>query len=53
MHMDKMMPQLVLGALVVLILGIGMRRLRQPAVIGYLIAGVLLGPSLLGFFNNF
>lgn len=29
-------------------LGLGMRRLGQPAVIGELLAGVVLGPSLLG-----
>ncbi|MDT0541511.1 MULTISPECIES: cation:proton antiporter [Streptomyces] len=35
---------LVLGT----VLGAGARRLRQPAVIGEIIAGIALGPSLLG-----
>lgn len=31
-----------------LVLGAVARRLRQPAMVGYIIAGVLLGPSVLG-----
>jgi len=31
-----------------LLCGLGMERLRQPAILGYMVAGVLLGPSALG-----
>ena len=32
--------------------GVAMTRLRQPAIVGYIIAGVLLGPSGLGFVTD-
>jgi len=40
--------QLLLLILVGRVLGEGMLRLKQPAVMGQLIAGLILGPSLLG-----
>ncbi len=44
MHLDPIMPYLVGAILAVLALGLLLRSLRQPYVIGYLIAGVILGP---------
>lgn len=44
MHLDPALPRLVAVILVVLILGGLLRLLRQPYVIGYLLAGVALGP---------
>lgn len=44
MHLDPLLIRLVGVILVVLVLGMGLRLLKQPYVIGYLIAGVLLGP---------
>ncbi|MBT3764310.1 MAG: cation/H(+) antiporter, partial [Rhodospirillales bacterium] len=32
-------------ALAALLCGLGLERLRQPAIVGYILAGVLLGPS--------
>jgi len=43
-HLDPIMPYLVGTVLVVLLLGLVLRSLRQPYVIGYLIAGIVLGP---------
>ncbi|WP_201278388.1 cation:proton antiporter [Pandoraea fibrosis] len=40
--------QLLLLVLVGRLLGEVMQRLRQPAVMGQLLAGVLLGPSVFG-----
>lgn len=37
---------LVMGA--ALLCGLGMRRIGQPPIVGYILAGVLLGPSVLG-----
>lgn len=44
MHLDPIMPYLVGAILAVLLLGLLLRRLKQPHVVGYLIAGVILGP---------
>ena len=44
MHLDPIMPYLVGSILAVLILGLILRSIRQPYVIGYLIAGIVLGP---------
>jgi CPA2 family monovalent cation:H+ antiporter-2 len=45
MHLDPMMPYLVGSILIVLLLGMVLRSIHQPYVIGYLIAGVILGPN--------
>ena len=48
MHLDPLLPLLVEIALVVLVVGVLLRLLKQPYVIAYLIAGVLLGPHGFG-----
>ena len=44
MHLDPVLPYAVGALLAILILGLLLRSLRQPHVVGYLIAGVILGP---------
>lgn len=44
MHLDPVMPYLVGAILAILLLGLLLRKLNQPHVVGYLIAGVILGP---------
>ena len=44
MHMDPLMPYLSGSILAIVALGFLIRRLRQPLVIAYLVAGVVLGP---------
>ncbi|MDF1643291.1 MAG: cation:proton antiporter [Pseudomonadales bacterium] len=44
MHLDPIMPYLVGAILAILLLGLLLRKLKQPHVVGYLIAGVILGP---------
>ncbi len=39
-------------AVAALACGIGMRRLGQPAVLGYILAGAILGPSVVGVVEN-
>ena len=39
-------------ALVALACGMLLTRLKQPAVVGYILAGVILGPSVLGLVRN-
>jgi CPA2 family monovalent cation:H+ antiporter-2 len=44
MHLDPVLPYTVGALLAILILGLLLRSLKQPHVVGYLIAGVILGP---------
>jgi CPA2 family monovalent cation:H+ antiporter-2 len=44
MHHDALLLKLLIGVLVLLSTGLAMRFLRQPHIVGYLLAGVLLGP---------
>jgi CPA2 family monovalent cation:H+ antiporter-2 len=39
-------------ALVALVCGLGLERLRQPAIVGYIVAGVLLGPDVFALVEN-
>src|SRR5690606_27047524 len=43
---------LAVVAVAALLCGILMTRLRQPAIVGYILAGVLLGPSMLGLVTD-
>lgn len=49
MHLDPIMPYLVGAVLSIVIVGLLMRRLRQPHVVAYLLTGVALGPHGLAF----
>jgi CPA2 family monovalent cation:H+ antiporter-2 len=46
-HHDSLVAIAIVG-LAALLCGMAMTRLRQPALVGYILAGVLLGPSALG-----
>ena len=52
MHYDPVMLQIVGAILVILVVALAMRILRQPHVIGYLLAGILLGPHGLAFLTE-
>jgi CPA2 family monovalent cation:H+ antiporter-2 len=47
MHLDPLLPPLVAIALAILLIGLGLRALRQPHVVAYLLAGVMIGPGVL------
>lgn len=49
MHLDPIMPYLVGAALTIVIVGLLLRRLRQPHVVAYLLTGVAMGPHGLAF----
>ncbi|CAA7613391.1 iron transporter MagA [Magnetospirillum sp. UT-4] len=53
--MDLHHPELTSAALVALaalVCGVIMSRLKQPAIVGYILAGVVLGPAGFGLVNN-
>ena len=52
MHMDPLLPRLTLSLAVLLTLAFVLRRLRLPAPVVYLLAGVLLGPEVLDLFED-
>ena len=52
MHMDPVMPYLTGAILAIVALGLVLRRLKQPLIVGYLLAGVALGPHGLDFFSD-
>lgn len=52
MHLDPVLPKLVGVVLVILVLGGFLRLIRQPYAIGYLAAGVLLGPHGVGLIDD-
>ncbi|MCB1875975.1 MAG: cation:proton antiporter [Chromatiales bacterium] len=52
MHMDPAMPGMVLVVLILLLVGVVLRLLHQPHVVGYLLAGVLVGPDALGLVSD-
>ncbi len=44
MHLDPALPTLVAIIAIILLIGLSLQLMRQPQVIGYLIAGVAIGP---------
>lgn len=52
MHLDPLLPALVGAITCVLILGMLLKHARQPDLIGYLIAGILIGPEGLGLLTD-
>lgn len=51
MHTEGLF-EIALLAAGALILGLVLQRLRQPAIVGYIVAGVVLGPSGFDLFPN-
>jgi Kef-type K+ transport system membrane component KefB len=49
---SQLITGLALMSLVILMLGFVLRRLSQPHFVGYILAGVLLGPEVLNVFKN-
>lgn len=52
MHLDPLLPPLFLVLLAILLLGILLQVLRQPSVVAYLIAGVVIGPHCLAVISD-
>jgi CPA2 family monovalent cation:H+ antiporter-2 len=52
MHPDIHLIEIAIVVLATLICGIIFERFKQPAVLGYILAGVILGPSCCSFISN-
>ena len=52
MHLDPIMPYLVGALFAILVLGIILHRFNQPHVIGYLVAGIIMGPHGLSLITD-
>ena len=52
MHIDPLLPTLVGLVASILLLGLLFKWVRQPEIIGYLIAGIVVGPHGLGFVSD-
>ena len=52
MHIDPALPVIVGVLLAILLIGFAMRALRQPQIVGYLVAGLLIGPYGLGLLQD-
>ena len=52
MHIDPILPLVAGIALTLLVLGFVLKKLGQPAVIGYLVGGILIGPDGLGLVTD-
>lgn len=52
MHSDPILLKLLIAVIVLLVTGLVMRFLRQPHIVAYLLAGVVMGPSVMGLFSD-
>jgi len=52
MHTDPIVPTLTMVLIGLFLLGMIFRRLKQPYVVGYLVAGIILGPSGFGLIED-
>lgn len=52
MHLDPLLPSIVGAVFAILLIGLILRRLRQPHVVAYLLAGLMLGPYVGGIITD-
>ncbi len=52
MHIDPALPAFVAAILAILVVGFLMKGLRQPQLVGYLVAGLIIGPHGLGVLED-
>lgn len=52
MHLDPAIPQVVTIVFALTGLALVAKLLHQPAVVGYILAGLLIGPAVLGIFTD-
>ena len=52
MHVDPLIPPMVGVIAVILIVGILLQAFRQPQLVGYIVAGIIIGPAGLGILTD-
>ncbi|HSM30601.1 MAG TPA: cation:proton antiporter, partial [Woeseiaceae bacterium] len=52
MHIDPILPAMVGALLAILLIGFALRALGQPQIVGYLIAGLVIGPHGLAILDD-
>ena len=52
MHIDPALPAIVGAILFILFIGFALRAIRQPQIVGYLLAGLVIGPHGVGLFDD-
>ncbi len=52
MHIDPALPIVVSAMLAILIIGLILRALQQPQIVGYIVAGLVIGPQGLALLND-
>jgi CPA2 family monovalent cation:H+ antiporter-2 len=52
MHIDPVLPVMVGALLAILLIGFALKALGQPQIVGYLVAGVVIGPHGLALLDE-
>jgi CPA2 family monovalent cation:H+ antiporter-2 len=52
MHVDPLIPPLVGIVVTILALGLMLQLFRQPQLVGYILAGVIIGPGGIGLLTD-
>lgn len=52
MHIENTLTEIAIVITAALLCGILLEKFKQPAILGYILAGIILGPSLFGFIEN-
>lgn len=52
MHIDPAMLSIILTFIIIFVIGIALRYLKQPYVVAYIISGIILGPHVTGLISN-
>lgn len=52
MHIDPILPVIVGAILAILAIGLALRALRQPQIVGYIVAGLVIGPYGIGLLED-
>lgn len=52
MHLDPALPYIVGSLIIILLMGLLFKHLKQPHVVGYIIVGIILGPHVFNMIGD-